>query len=132
MEQTLEKILQAAQGLYMLSETDAPFEPLDLGQQPSEGFNGERLLSLLSKPADSPVEEQELSYFLRNMTKVWEGASAEKQAEIERFRQLQGLLLATLTMVKVYRIGQTQIEAYLLGWTPDNLLIGLKTLQVET
>ncbi|WP_210466827.1 nuclease A inhibitor family protein [Rufibacter roseolus] len=131
MIQTLEKIQQAAQGLYMLSETDAPFEPVDLGQQSSEEFNRERLLSHLGKPMDSPVEEQELTYFLRNMTKVREGANAEKQEEIERFQQLQNELLK-LTGVKVYRIGRTQIEAYVLGWTPEQHLAGLKTRQVET
>ncbi|WP_210489216.1 nuclease A inhibitor family protein [Rufibacter aurantiacus] len=55
----------------------------------------------------------------------------EKQFEVGRFQQLRDLQLE-LTFVKVYRNGQIQMEAYVLGWTPENRLSELKILQAGT
>ncbi|WP_210465209.1 nuclease A inhibitor family protein [Rufibacter roseolus] len=49
----------------------------------------------------------------------------EKQFEVGRFQQLRDLQLE-LTFVKVYRNGQIQMEAYVLGWIPENRLSELK------
>ncbi len=132
MEQRLSDLRQAAEGLLFLSETDAPFEAVDLGVQPREGFSPAYLAQLLGKPAGTRTETQEIGYCLRNMTRAREGASAERQAEAERFRQLQELLLASLSDAQAYRFGERRVEVYLLGWTGEGRLVGLKTLAVET
>lgn len=123
---------QAARGLYLRSETDAPFEVLNLGKQEKSGFQQEQLKHLLQVPADTLVEVVELPCFLQTMTKAPEGARPERVQEAQQFQQLQELLLAQLEAVKVYRVGSVEIDAYLLGWTPDEHLVGLKTHQVET
>ena len=132
MEDFLAKVKLASEGLYMVSETDAPFEPIDLGVQPKEEFNQQHLLNLLSKPEDATVEVQEVDYFLRNMTKAREGAREEKLEEVKRFQHLQQLLIEQLNDVKVYRVGKIQVDTFILGWTSEGHVVGLKTFQVET
>ncbi|RNI26915.1 nuclease A inhibitor family protein [Rufibacter latericius] len=132
MEDILSKLEEAAQGLWVMSETDAALEVVNIGAVYQNGFSAEILVQLLELPSSKPVEIQEVTYFFRNMTSVREGASEEKVLEAKRFQELVELLSSQLKDVKAYRVGQTRIDAYLLGWTSDGQLAGLKTQLVET
>ncbi|MBC3541404.1 nuclease A inhibitor family protein, partial [Rufibacter sp. H-1] len=124
MSDILDQLQMAASGLWVISETDAALEIVDLGKVEQAGFSTNNLLQVLSLPPDTAIETQEVTYFFRNMTKAREGASEEKIQEAKRFQELVELLSRQLKDVKAYRIGQTRIDAYLLGWTNDDQLIG--------
>lgn len=130
MNPQLQSLQQAAEGLYYLSESDYPFEAFAL----PAGTNDVAavLRGLSGKGTDAPVETQTLDYFFRNQVKEYGGESAERQAVIARFRQLQQLLESSLTNVQVYRIGQVQVDAFIAGQANDGSWMGLRTRVIET
>ena len=132
MENTLEKLKQAAQGLFFMSESDHPFETVGFKPEKPDATVEESLLKYLGLPPETAVEKQELTYFLRNQTRDLPEHGAEEKARAQKFRELEALLKKEIPDIAVYRIGQVQIDAYLLGKLPDGSMGGLKTKQVET
>lgn len=132
MENTLQKLKQAADGLYFMSESDFPFETL--GFQPAKpGATVEAdLLKHLGLPEGTAVEKQELAFFLRNQTRELPEYGPEEKARAQKFRELEKLLQQEIPDLAVYRIGQVQVDAYLVGELPDGSLGGLKTKLIET
>ena len=132
MENKLEKLKKAAEGLYFMSESDHPFETVGFKPEKPEATTEENLLKHLSLPAGTTLEKQELTYFLRNQTRDLPEHGAEEKARAQKFRELETLLKKEIPDIAVYRIGQVQIDAFLLGKLPDGSLGGLKTKQIET
>ncbi|RYZ20766.1 MAG: hypothetical protein EOO16_15565 [Chitinophagaceae bacterium] len=128
MHPLLQTLTDAAAGLYFLSETDAPFVPVQLA--PGEGAE-DGVRRLAGKAGADPVEIQEAGHFLRNHTRALEGGP-EAEARAARFRALIALLQQSLPGLKAYRTGSVQVDAFLLGTLPDGTLGGLRTQMVET
>lgn len=124
--QVLEK---ASEGLYYLSETDAPFYIVEMSNNTDPQ---EAAVKLVGKDKNAPVEIVTLEYFFRNAVAVYPDATSEQQQKAQRFAALQTLLHKHLNDVNVYRIGSVQVEAYILGRLPDGTLAGLRTYLVET
>ncbi|MCC3156825.1 nuclease A inhibitor family protein [Hymenobacter sp. 15J16-1T3B] len=126
----LEQLRQLTEGLYFVSESDAPLAAVSY-QAPSGALDAKEVLKLLNQPADTLVQEQELTYFLRNHT-ADDGVLGSVELA-NRFKALQMFLKQELEDVKVYRIGKgPQVEAYALGKTSSGKLAGFKTTLVET
>ncbi|KAA3440347.1 nuclease A inhibitor family protein [Rufibacter hautae] len=130
MSTLLQELEQAAQGLLFISESESPLEPFTLPAGTSAQTPAD-FLHALGKP-DQPVEEVTLAYFFRNMVRTSPEQDLAQQATAQRFMALQGWLETHLQKVRVYRVGQVQVQAYTLGKTPDGLWLGLKTTLVET
>lgn len=129
MNTDLQKIKQAADGLYFMSETDSPLVLFQLTEKENVE---QQLLHLSGKESGAIVTQQELEYFLRNMVKTYPGADAQQLQTAQRFQQLQQLLHQVLTDVKVYRIGEVNVEAFIVGKLKDGSYAGLRTKLVET
>ncbi|MBD1396203.1 nuclease A inhibitor family protein [Pontibacter sp. JH31] len=126
------ELKEATNGLLMMSETDAPFEFFHEENFKNEALNKETVLKMAAMPADYPVEVVELAYFFRNMTHARPEQGEAGMQQAKRFEELQKKLRELLQDVKVYRIGETQILALILGRTPAGEITGLKTMLVET
>jgi hypothetical protein len=129
MNTDLQQIQQAAQGLFFLSESDYPFEIVQLEKA---GSIENELLRLANKPASTAIEKTTLDYFLRNMTRIDADASPEQQETAQRFINLQKTLKEKLTDIQVYRIGSIQIDAFIIGKLKDASFGGLRTKLIET
>ncbi|RYZ19202.1 MAG: sugar-non-specific nuclease inhibitor NuiA-like protein [Chitinophagaceae bacterium] len=128
MNPALTTLAAAADGLFFISETDAPFEAF----QVDPGEDTETALRRLSgKDEAAPVEIQEADYFFRNHTRALD-PGPEAVARAARFQALLQKLQQTLAGLKVYRVGTIQVDAFLLGTLPDGTRGGLRTLLVET
>ena len=132
MENTLEKLKQAAAGLLFMSESDYPLETLGFTPEKPEAPVQENLLKHLGLPETTAVETQELPYFFRNHTRDLPEYGDEEKARARKFRELESLLKKEIPDVKVYRIGQTQVDAYIIGKLADGSIGGLQTKQIET
>ncbi len=53
-------------------------------------------------------------------------------AECKRYQRLVKLLQTHLTDLKVYRLGEVEIDVYVLGKTESGAIAGLATISVET
>lgn len=129
MHPQLQEIEKASEGLYYISETDAPFHLIETAEYADPK---QAAFKLSGNDENEPVEEVTLEHFFRNTVKNYPDATPEQQQMVQRFIQLQTTLLQNLKDVKVYRIGSIQIKVYILGKLPDGTYAGLSTQLVET
>ncbi|WP_167855691.1 nuclease A inhibitor family protein [Hymenobacter fodinae] len=126
----LGQLQQLTKGLYFVSESDAPLEAVSF-PAPSGSLTDAELAKLAGQPADTKVEKQELTYFLRNHT-ADKGVLGDA-ALANRFKALQMFLKQELEDVQVYRFGSgPQVPVLAFGKTEDGKLAGFKTVLTET
>ena len=123
------QLQQLTQGLYYMSESDSPLEVVSY-PAPAE-VNKASVLRLAGLPPDTPYEEQDLLYFLRNHTA--DDGVLQDPALANRYKALQMFMKQELDGTVVYRLGSSpQIQAYALGQTAAGELAGFKTVLTET
>jgi histidine triad (HIT) family protein len=124
------QLQQLTKGLVFISESEAPLEPVSYGAAVGQLTNA-ALLKLLGEPADTKVEDKELTLFLRNHTA--DNGVLGDPAQANQFKALQMFMKQDLQDTKVYRIGTgPQVKVYALGKTEDGKLAGFKTVLTET
>ena len=132
MENTLDRLQNASEGLLFMSESDYPFETVAFPTDKLSRLEAQSLKQALGLPPETGIENQELTYFLRNQTRELPDFSEEDKLRAQRFRELEKTLQQELQDVVVFRVGQTQVEAYVLGKMADGRIGGLKTQLIET
>jgi histidine triad (HIT) family protein len=116
-------------GLFFISESEAPLEPMSC-LRPTGALPSPELLTALVEPATAPVQVVELAYFLRNHTSPT-GVLGDA-ALAARYQALQDFMTQQLRAVQVYRVGTgPQVHAYALG-EAEGQLVGFKTVLIET
>lgn len=130
--QLLATLEQASVGLLFPSESDAPFTPYGLPVPEGVEPTAASLLEAERLPGDTPVETITLGELFDPFVAADPGGSAEDLAEAARYRDLVELLSHELTRLRVYRVGKTDIDVYILGQDACGAWLGLKTHVVET
>ena len=120
----LAALKNVSKGLLYPSETDAPFEPFSWGKAEGD-LTPPKVAQLAKASTDSPVEEQSLADFFADLT-------ADGAEHAAQFRQLQQAVSKQLSGVRVFRVGEINIDVYIVGRSPDGQWAGLKTQSVET
>ena len=116
----LKALRQAAAGLMYPSESDAPF---DVFTWPAgAGGTAREQVVARTKPGE-PIEEVPVGAFFGEL---------EDTDDAARFRALRAALEATLTDVRVFRVGRLKVDVYLIGRTAGGSVAGLHTTSVET
>ena len=110
----LAQLKKAAAGLLLMSESDYPFEIIHWDG--STEINPRFLRRLTNESDDSRVEETSVELFL---------ASGQ-------FENLELLLRANLSDLKVYKVGKINIPVYIVGKSPEGNWLGLSTRVVQT
>lgn len=127
-----QQLKEGAAGLFYISETDAPFELVQLPHVQDSALLPAALMELQDTAEGTKVETQTLPSFFRNMTTADPDAEGGEDDTARRFRDLQELMEQNLEEVKVYRIGSRRIHAFILGRTAAGDFAGLRTFLVET
>ena len=122
-----EKLQTAATGLWMMSESDYPFDYLETTQT---SHNPEIARQLAGREADAPVSPVSLDHLLRNMTDPASGSVSPDTAK--KFVNLAQTLKSELRGLSVYRIGDVEVDVLILGKTGEGRIAGLKTRLIET
>jgi len=128
--QIIDKLKNASDGLLWLSESDYPFEPVLWASV--EDLTNDKLLEKLGKSPDTLVEVRDIDRFFAWAIAEEDWHDEEEKAEVEKYCQLVEVLKTNLTDLKVYRVGEIEIDVYIVGKTPDGNLAGLSTMVVET
>lgn len=106
------RLYAATKFLLYLSESESGFEVVSF-----QTFSGaDTLLELLEKPVDTKVETVELDWFLK----------------AEELQNLKAVLQAQLKDISVYRIGEVEITAFIIGRVPRAGYVGVRTKLIET
>lgn len=128
--EVLNTLQQSAAGLLFMSESDYPFEPiLWQGQAP---LTAEKVLQQTEKSEDAPIETLALQDFFEGITQEQDWFGEAEKATAAKYRQLLATIENTLADVRVYRVGEVEIDVYIIGTFNASDLIGLSTKVIET
>jgi hypothetical protein len=125
-EEILEELARAAEGLWYMSESDYPLEPVRL--EGADGPSDDRLRELAGAGADARVETRGLEGFFRDAAAVRAGERPEPAS----FRGVLRALRGNLSDLKVYRVGDVNVAVYVLGRSAGGSWLGVSTRVVET
>ena len=128
----LESLVVASRGLLFISESDAPFSPVDAPQTPFAALDDATVRALAGHPPGDPVEVISVDYLFRNAVKAQPWHSPSEAADAKRYRDLVTLIHTALPDAKVYRVGKIAIDVLILGTGPGGGALGLTTKVVET
>lgn len=122
---------EATKGLLYTSETDAPFE---IVHWPAEGdsLDAKKVLQLSGHQPNAPVETMSVDEFFKDLTKNQSWFGAEEKAAAKKYQKLQAVIQQQLTDPQVYRVGEIQIDIFIVGRSAQGDWAGVKTKAVET
>jgi hypothetical protein len=124
------QLKQASKSLLFFSESDAPLEVI---HWPAQGeLTRAKLLQLTNHPPDAPLEILAVDDFFARVTQEEDWHDQEERETVQRFQNLVGVLKQNLSQLQVYRVGKTNIDAYIVGVTDGGEWAGLSTQVVET
>ena len=128
----LATLQRLTEGLLWMSETDEPFEVFHWSQESMKELTKERLLYLTHHPGDTLVEQMDVDEFFSVAAENQDWFGDEERAIALRYRELLTTLKHHLNRLKVYRVGEVEIDIYILGQTQTGDWVGLATKAVET
>lgn len=128
---TLAELLEkATENLYYVSETDAEIVPF-IGR-PAASVTKEEVLRQTGKSPDETIEERDFGEIFERLTKIQGWFGEQETANAEKFAALKNLLLENLKDLKVFKVGQIELDVYFVGLDGRGKLTGVKTKAVET
>lgn len=127
---TLEELKTITTGLIYISETDAPFEVTSLG--PVSSVTAQTVAQSFHLDVSAPATETNLAAFFDRLTTVQDWHSDEQKQRVIRFRLLRETVETLLRNPKVFRIGEIQIDIFIVGESSDGDCIVIRTRAVET
>lgn len=123
----------ASEGLIYISETDAAFEAFVWKtDKPAGNVSAENVLKFAGEKPDAKVAEKTLDEFFEQPTEMQDWFGDEEKAQVEKYLKLKELLSTKLKNAKVFKIGDVQINIYIVGLDDEGNLAGVKTKAVET
>lgn len=128
-QELIEQLSQASEGLLWSSESDYPFETVCLKKV--DDINA-KLLELTGCNIDTKIEVREFDKFFSSATTERDWYEEEEMTQCKRYRALVDLLSTHLTDIRVYRVGEVEVNCYILGQTESGAIAGLSTISVET
>jgi hypothetical protein len=115
----VDTLRQASKGLVMPSESDAPFEVIELEGEPSPDV----LRRLARAPKKGAIEEVTLDTLFLTVPIEDKG----------KFQKLRQATQSQLSNVKVYKVGdQAERQVFIIGKSSDGQWAGLRTSVTET
>ena len=115
--------------LLWTSEAKYPFEIVYW--QDADLFGEATLLQHFNYAPQTKIRTQDIETFFAVATTEEEWHDEVERAEVKRYRKLVNLLSDYLTNVRVYSIGEVEIDVYILGET-ERAIAGLMTKAIAT
>jgi len=122
------KLEELTDGLLYLSETDAPLTYSELDKKAVRQWppaSATQFLALLGEETETPAQEITPEKFFKTLRESNEGSE-------DQVKTLRKALTEELEDLKGYRVGEIEVEIYMLGKDHSGKVCGLQTLSVET
>jgi len=122
------EVEKLTEGLLYMSETDAPLKYFELDEEAARQWPptiATQFLELIGEEPKTPVREIPHEKFFETLL----GGNEENEDQV---KSLQRAFMDSLENVRLYRVGEIEIEIYLLGKDGSGKVCGLQTLSVET
>jgi hypothetical protein len=123
-----ERFDQLSEGLLFMSETDAELIYFELDPERSKQWppsTGSQFLQLIGEDPGTPVEKLTPEKFFRDLRPGNEDREDQVAA-------LQKAMTEGLQNLEGFRVGEIQINIFVLGTDDSGKVAGLQTLSVET
>ncbi len=124
------RIDAAAKGLVYISETDADIIPF--AGEKCDRVTAQAVLRVSKRAADEPVEELVPAEFFAQLTQTKDWFGEREKDRATRFAGLYTALTEELRELHAFRIGQIQIDIFVVGIDSAGRLAGIRTKAVET
>ncbi len=115
-----------------MSESEYPFEVFLWQLKEKQQVDTEFILSKLNKPSDTKVEFVDLDSFFEVATTEEDWHSEEDKKIVNKYQNLVKVIKENLSHIKVARLGEIQIDVYIIGKVTPGNLAGLSTKLIET
>ena len=126
----LKDLQLASEGLMYSSESEYPFEVLCW--EGTSCANPETVKQKTNHSPEVPVKIVAVDDFFQRATTEEDWYGDEEKATTAKFQALVETLKTKLKNLQVYRLGEVEIDVYIVGETPTGELVGLSTKVVET
>ncbi|MBD2303000.1 nuclease A inhibitor family protein [Nostoc sp. FACHB-190] len=126
----LEQLKRASDGLLFMSESDYSFSVFLWEITPTA--TPEKISQQTNHPIDTPVKIVGVDDFFGVATTEEDWHDEEEKKTVKRFQSLVQTLKDNLSNLQVYRLGEIEIDVYVVGETPTGNLAGISTKVVET
>lgn len=114
------------------SESDEPIEFVSCYLKQDSPLTVSQIEDWLMLPPSTYVEEIPEEEFWEPVVRTEEWFGEEEKKQVSQFQKVRQLIEESLTVRQVFRVGDTEIDIYLLGRTAEGKRAGLKTKVVET
>ena len=125
----INQLTETSKDLLWQSESDYPFKTVYWEDVDDIEI---KLLELTDNTPDKTIEVKELDEFFNRVTKEEDWYNEEEMLICKRYQELVNLLQTHLTDIKVYCVGDVEVNCYILGKTKSEAIAGLSTISVET
>lgn len=127
--EVIDRLKQATTDLLWSSESDYPFEVVswELGIEltPTDLFSN-------IYDTDLAIESISLTDLFEPVLTIEDWYEDAELALVDRYTNLLDSINNNLAEVQVFRVGEVEIDIYIIGKTPTGDIVGLKTRSVET
>ena len=138
-----ERLEDACEDLWWSSEADYPVEvvwqPKDaiapigtITSSDSLEDASQKVLEWLRSFDEQSVEVIEVDRFFERAIAPKSWHTPEDKEQRSRIKQLKDLLVIELSHLQVYRCGEVEVTVYVLGYSQEGALAGVRTVLVET
>jgi len=114
------------------SESDEPIETVTCYLKQNDPLTVSQIKDWLMLPPAVYVDEIPEADFWEPVTTEQDWYGDEEKARTTRFQKLQETIESTLTVRQVFRVGESEMDVYLLGRQHDSERAGIKTKIVQT
>lgn len=119
----IDQLKSASEGLLWHSESDYPFKTVYW--ENVDDISLHKLLQKSNRPQGTTIEVKELDRFFSQATEEKDWYNSEEMAECQRYQALVNLLKTHISDIKVYRVGEVEIDVYILGKTESGSIAGI-------
>lgn len=129
-EELLADLKRASEGLFIMSESDYPFETVYLDGKIE--LSAQYLRQMAGKNDDATVETRSIEEFFGAATFEPDWKKGENLIRTPDYQSVVRLLEENLTDLRVFKVGEINIPVFILGKSGEGNWIGLSTRVVET
>ncbi|MEM8718099.1 MAG: nuclease A inhibitor family protein [Cyanobacteria bacterium P01_G01_bin.39] len=126
----IEQLKQETKDLLWLSESEYPWSIFYFAD--AANFTPQTLLQQHNYPPETKIAIKQLTAFFSSAIIVEAWHNEDEQEEVTRYQDLVNLLSEKLTDIKVYLLGEVEIDVYVLGTTTKGAIAGIATKIVAT
>lgn len=126
----IEELKESVKGLWYMSETDAEIN-VAVGKE-SDSVTQETLIEQFNVSPEKKITEKSSADFFQNLTEMQDWYGEEEKETAEKFSTVEKLLEENLKDLKVFKVGEVEVDIYVIGLDSQSILMGITTKAVET